>query len=88
MLGEILLGSKARAENMALGIDECGNAAFGGSPQETISSRVGKAFNENKEWARLVAPIIDAIFGKNHCQIAITYQGALEEESEDDIYED
>lgn len=67
MLAQALFGSEARALNMAIAQDECGNALFGGEPTVTISERTGNALVEGKRWARLVAPVIDFIFGKGHC---------------------
>lgn len=67
MLIQVLIGSTNRAHNMAVAQDECGNAAFGGPPTQTMSSRVGDALVEGQKWATYVAPIIDFFFGKGHC---------------------
>ena len=67
MLGQALIGSPDRALSMAVAFDECGNALFGGDPQETISRRTGLALIAGKRWAKVVAPMIDFIFGEGHC---------------------
>ena len=67
MLAQSLMGSTKRALSMALAFDECGNALFGGDPQETISRRTGLALLAGKSWAKIVAPCIDFIFGEGHC---------------------
>lgn len=67
MIGQALIGSPDRAMSMVVAFDECGNALFGGDPQETISRRTGLALLSGKRWAKVVAPIIDFIFGKGHC---------------------
>lgn len=51
---------------MAIAIDGCGNALFGGKPDVTISERTGNGLVEGAVWAKCVAPIIDFVFGKNH----------------------
>jgi hypothetical protein len=67
MLLQALLGSQKRALAMAVALDGCGNALFGGDPAETISTRTGNALIDGKRWAKIVAPIVDALFGKGHC---------------------
>lgn len=67
MLVQALLGSAPRAQRMAVAYDECGNALFGGPATETISTRTGNALIQGKRWAKIVAPCIDALFGKGHC---------------------
>lgn len=52
---------------MALAQDECGNSMFGGPPTQTMSSRVGDGLIEGKRWAKIVAPVIDFLFGAGHC---------------------
>lgn len=61
------VGSRKRAYTMAVALDEVGNAMLGGSPNETISTRVGNALLLNKPWAKPSAMFIDALFGKGHC---------------------
>lgn len=67
MLCQAAFGSTDRALSMAIAQDECGNALFGGSRGETISTRTGNALIAGKRWAKIVAQIIDAIFGAGHC---------------------
>lgn len=67
MLAQASFGSESRAKSMAVAYDECGNALFGGPSTETISARTGNALIEGKRWAKIVAPLIDVVFGKGHC---------------------
>ncbi|MBD1412846.1 hypothetical protein NUJ30_08495 [Burkholderia contaminans] len=67
MLAEALVGSTARAKNIAIAQDEAGNSLFGGAPTQTISERTGNALIEGEQWAHFVAPCIDLLFGKGHC---------------------
>lgn len=67
MLCQATFGSEERAQSMAVAQDECGNALFGGPPQQTISTRVGNGLIEGKSWAKVVAPFIDFFFGEGHC---------------------
>lgn len=67
MLVQASLGSDRRAKAMAIAYDECGNALFGGPPQQTISARTGNALILGDEWGKWVAPIIDTFFGRGHC---------------------
>ena len=67
MFCQAAFGSTDRALSMAVAQDECGNALFGGSRGETVSTRTGNALIQGRRWARIVAPIIDAIFGAGHC---------------------
>lgn len=68
MIGQALLGSKLRALKMAIAIDQCGNAALGGSEDETISSRSWAAYQAGRPWGRYAVRFIDALFGENHCR--------------------
>lgn len=56
-----------RMLNVAIAGDEVGNAVLGGKPWETISGSVGRALMDGKPWAKVVAPVIDAVFGQGHC---------------------
>jgi hypothetical protein len=67
MLCQAAFGSTSRALSMAVAQDECGNALFGGSRGETISTRTGNALIQGDRWARYIAPAIDFLFGKGHC---------------------
>lgn len=49
--------------NVLIGLDQLGNAIFGGDPDETISSRIGKIKKANGgriPWSSPVAKVIDA----------------------------
>lgn len=63
-----LFGDARRSQSMAVAIDSCANALFGGLPNDTISARTGRGVAEGLLWAKRVAPIIDFFFGKNHCK--------------------
>jgi hypothetical protein len=67
MLIQAVVGSHSRAKNMALAQDECGNSMFGGPSTQTMSSRVGDGLIEGKRWAKIIAPVIDFLFGAGHC---------------------
>lgn len=67
MLCHAVFGAENRAMSMAIAIDGCGNALFGGKPDDTISARTGRGLVEGARWAKAIAPVIDFIFGKNHC---------------------
>ena len=67
LLGQAIIGSKLRALKMAVALDQCGNAATGGSEDETISSRTGRAYQAGRSWAKVAMPIIDFFFGDGHC---------------------
>lgn len=67
MLVQALVGSEKRAKSMAVAQDECGNALFGGPPQQTISSRTGDGLIFGSRWAKIAAPFIDFFFGAGHC---------------------
>ena len=58
-----LFGSGARAHRIAVGFDQTGNAALGGWPDETYSSRCYRTGSE-------VANVVDSVFGKDHCRQA------------------
>lgn len=67
MLVQALAGSEKRAKSMAIAQDECGNALFGGPPQQTISARTGDGLIFGSGWAKIAAPFIDFFFGAGHC---------------------
>jgi hypothetical protein len=67
MLLQTLFGDTARAQQMAVALDECGNSLFGGVPTMTISTRTGNGVILGYRWAKILAPIIDAFFGAGHC---------------------
>jgi hypothetical protein len=66
-----LMGSTERSYKCAVGLDQAANALFGGSEDETISSRVGRGALAGKPWAVVAEKVIDFIFGQGHCKNAI-----------------
>ena len=69
MLLAALAGSN-RAWKLAIGHDQLANAAFGGSEDETISSRAGKAAKDGKRWACVLCRLLDK-FDPGHCNKGI-----------------
>jgi hypothetical protein len=67
MACQAAFGSTDRALSMAFAYDTCANALFGGSRGETLSTRTGNALLAGKRWAKIAAPVIDALFGAGHC---------------------
>ena len=66
-----LFGNEDFAIRTATGIDQSGNAAIGGSQDETFSSRTGRAQEAGVAWGVKLAPVIDTFFGKDHCKKSI-----------------
>jgi hypothetical protein len=62
-----LFGSTSRSINMAVALDQQGNALLGGDPRMTLSERSGLARMAGKRWAKTAVPLIDAVFGRGHC---------------------
>lgn len=56
--------------NLLIAIDEFANALTFGSPDETISSRAGKAMQKGKTWGCVLCKFLN-LFQKDHCQLAI-----------------
>jgi hypothetical protein len=69
---QALFGNVDRAQKMALALDECGNALFGGDPRMSISGRTGNGVILGYQWAKTLAPVIDFLFGKGHCVSSAT----------------
>jgi hypothetical protein len=59
-------------------LDQAGNTLLGGSPNETISSRAGKA------WGCILCKLLDYI-QPNHCAIAMAVQVGDDAVIPDDI---
>lgn len=65
--------------NIALGIDQLGNTLWGGSPDETISSRLGRikiAHGGKIPWSRPWPKVMDWALDKiqkDHCEKAVEY---------------
>lgn len=67
-----LSASKSTVQQIALNvmysIDQLGNAVIGGDPDETISSRAGRAVQEGRcKGCKLLCWLLDK-FDKDHCQ--------------------
>jgi len=57
--------------NLLIGVDQLINTIFGGYPDETISSRMGKRIKKNDcLFSKAICRILD-IFDKGHCEDAI-----------------
>ena len=55
--------------NLLLWLDIGSNVIiFGGSPYETISSRVGKHADKGELWACRICLVLAAVLGKQHCK--------------------
>lgn len=63
-----IFGEASRAWRACIGIDQVLNALTGGSEDETISSRTGRAQRDDQLWGVILAPIVDLFFGKDHCK--------------------
>jgi len=74
MLAAVITGSR-RAWTLAVAHDQLANAAFGGSEDETISSRAGKAARAGKRWGCVFCRLLDQL-DPGHCETAIeAYEG-------------
>lgn len=58
------------AFNTALSLDQAANAALHGDPDESISSRAGKAKKRGDRWGCVLCRLLDWIV-PNHCEGAI-----------------
>ena len=56
--------------NLLVSLDQHVNVILGGKPDETISSRAGKAVEEGKTWAVILCRVLH-VFDKNHCAKSI-----------------
>ena len=63
---QAIFGSVKRSYKMAIAFDQFGNAMLGGSEDETISSRAGRAMEEGKRWGCVLCKFLD-FFEKDHC---------------------
>jgi len=66
MLAAMLTGSH-RAWKIAVGYDQLGNVAFGGDPDETISSRAARARRAGRRWGCVLCGLLDR-FDQGHCE--------------------
>ena len=71
MLAAIATGSH-RAWRLAVSYDQLANAAFGGDPDETISSRAGKAARTGRRWGCILCRVLHW-FDRNHCEKSIEH---------------
>jgi len=57
--------------NVLLGLDQFLSVLTGGDPDETVSSRVGKAAAAGSRIGRLLECGLDAVFGAGHCRRSV-----------------
>lgn len=65
-----LLFSPRRFWRVMLAHDQAANAAFGGSEDETISSRAGRAARRGDRWGCVLCKLLDRI-DRGHCEKSI-----------------
>ncbi|MCH9053107.1 MAG: hypothetical protein IIA72_18950 [Proteobacteria bacterium] len=68
--------------NILVGIDQFANTIIGGDPDETISSRAGKARRKGKWWARALCWGLNVI-DRGHCEDSVD-----ETEGGDQVFDD
>lgn len=68
--------------NLLIAFDQLGNAVIAGDPDETISSRAGKALKKKRRWARTLCWGLDWI-DPGHCKNSVDPS-----EGEDQVWED
>jgi len=56
--------------NLLIALDQFGNALFAGDPDETISSRAGKAARRGRRWGCILCRLLH-LFDRNHCEKSI-----------------
>lgn len=56
--------------NLFIGVDQFWNTVFWGHPDETISSRAGRAARKGKPWGCLLCWLLDKL-DRGHCEKAI-----------------
>ncbi|MFU2207677.1 hypothetical protein [Solidesulfovibrio sp. C21] len=57
--------------NVLLGLDQFLSVLTGGDPDETVSSRVGKASAAGSRIGRVLEICLDGVFGAGHCRTSI-----------------
>lgn len=57
--------------NVLLGLDQFLSVLTGGDPDETVSSRVGKAAVSGSRVGLALEWCLDSVFGKGHCRGSI-----------------
>ncbi len=65
-----LLFSPRRFWRVMLAHDQAANAAFGGSEDETISSRAGRAARRGDRWGCVLCKLLDRV-DPGHCEKSI-----------------
>lgn len=65
-----ILAGSPRAWHLAIAHDQLANAAFGGDPDETISSRAAKAMMQGRRWGCLLCRLLDSL-DPGHCARSI-----------------
>ena len=68
---------KRGPHQILIAIDAFVNALFAGSARQTISARAGYGVYRGKFWAKVLAPMIDALFGKGHCEAQARAEGLI-----------
>ncbi|WP_067586373.1 hypothetical protein [Endozoicomonas ascidiicola] len=59
--------------NFLVWLDQGLNVVFmGGCPDETVSSRAGKAARKGKKWGCVLCRVLDVV-DKNHCEKSIEW---------------
>lgn len=75
--------------NLSIALDELANTFLGGSPHETISSRLGRAEASGNRWAMRICMGLSMVFGQSgHCRQSIIpgqYEAVDEEEEMIDL---
>lgn len=71
-----------RLWNVLIGLDQTVNAAGGGDPDETISSRTAKEAMAGSRWGMVKEAIIDLVFAlvageRHHCAASIEHDEGL-----------
>ena len=65
-----VLANPARGWQVSVGFDQLTNAAANGDPDETISSRAGKARLLGRRWGCVLCKVLDAL-DAGHCERSI-----------------
>ena len=65
-----IVASPARAWVLAVSHDQLANAALGGDPDETVSSRAGRARSRGRWWGCILCSVLDRL-DRDHCSRSI-----------------
>lgn len=63
--------------NILISLDQFFNTVWFGDPDETISSRAGKAAKQNKRWACILCKFLD-LFDRDHCNKSIEHDEGIQ----------